>query len=121
MRSGWSVSRGSAAILREWRLCAEREAGARGEGGCREVLRSQLWPGRGGDQGGIVRRERERGKGDGQAPFCCCGGESSAQFAVRCDSAGDEQAVRAVVAGGGEGLALGVLHRNALEGREVVE
>src|ERR1700684_4516540 len=106
MRSGWSVSRGSAAILREWRLCAEREAGARGERGSGEVLRSQHWPRRGSDHGSVVRGEGERGKGDGQAPFCCCGGESSAQFAVRCDSAGDEQAVRAVVAGGGEGLAL---------------
>jgi hypothetical protein len=108
-------------ILREWRFCAEGKAGSRGEGGRREVLRDQLRPCRGGDHCGVICGQRKRGKGDRQAPFCGRCGEARAEFAVRSHTAGDEQAVCAVVLGRGEGLALEVIDDGALEGGEEVE
>ncbi len=111
----------SLVILRECGFGTEREAGARGEGGRREVPGEEFRPGGGGDHGGVVRGERERGKGDGQAALACCPSEAGAEFAVCGHAAGDEQAVCAVVLGGGEGLAAEIVDDSALEGGEEIE
>ena len=83
--------------------------------GGREVAGEKFGPGGGGDHGGVVGGEREGGKGDGQAALRCHGGEAGAELAIGGDAAGDEQAVRAIVLGSGEGLAAEVVDNCALE------
>jgi hypothetical protein len=96
-------------------LLAKAELGGCGEIVWGEVFDEELWPCCGGDHGGVVGGEGERGEGDGQVAAIGFGLEASAEFAVGGYSAGDDDAARAEGLGCGEGLAEEVAYDGVLE------
>jgi hypothetical protein len=108
-------------VCRQGLQLAESELGSGGKVVGGEVLSEKLGPRGSGDHGGIVGRESERGKGDGEAAAVSFGLEAAAEFAVGRYSAGDDDGAGSERFGGGEGLALKVADDGVLEGRDEVE
>jgi hypothetical protein len=102
-------------------LLAEAKLGNCAEIFGREVVGEELGPRGSGDHGGVVRRQSQRRKGDGEAAAVGFGLKPAAELAVRGDSAGDDDAVGAEGFSGGEGLALEVADYGVLEGGDQVE
>src|ERR1700722_14162985 len=71
---------------------AKRERWVGGELRRGEVLGEETRPGGGGDHGGVVGGECERGECDLQTSTGCFCGEAGAKLAVGGDSAGDKDA-----------------------------
>ncbi len=88
---------------------------------CGEGVGLELGPGGGGDHGGVVGCERERGEGDGEIPFCGLGGEALAELTVGGDTTRDDDGFCAEGFGGGEGSAEEVVDDGALEAGDEVE
>src|ERR1700692_2663892 len=115
------------ADLAEWIVAGRRLLLAEAKlGGCAEVFGGEvpgeeLWPGGGGDHGGIVGGEGERREGDGEVAAVGFGLEAEAEFAVAGDSSGDDDAARAEGFGRGEGLALEIADDGVLEGGDQIE
>ncbi len=81
----------------------------------------ELWPGGGGDHGGVVGGEGEGGEGYGEAAAGGFGLEAAAELGVGGYSAGDEDAAGSVGLGGGEGLTEEIAYYGVLEGGYEVE
>ena len=102
-------------------LLAEAKLGGCAEIFGREVVGEELGPRGGGDHGGVVSGQSQRGKGDGETAAVGLGLEAAAKLAVGGDSAGDDDAAGAEGFGCGEGLALEVADYGVLEGGDEVE
>src|SRR5271168_345394 len=102
-------------------LLAETKLRGRSEVVCGEVLGNELGPCGGGDHGGVVGGEGERGESDGQSATVSFGLKAAAKFAVGGDSTRDDDAMGAKGFGGSEGLALEVADDCVLEGGDQVE
>ncbi len=99
----------------------KRQGGIGGKICRREFFRDEARPGCGGDHGGIVSGERERGEGDSQAATGGFFGEARAKFAVGGNSAGDENTAGSERLGCGEGLLEQVADDSVLKAGDQVE
>lgn len=102
-------------------MLAKAELWGGGEVFWGEVLCHELWPGCGGDHGGIVGGEGEGWEGNWKGMFCGFGGEAAAELGVGGHTAGDEDGAGVEVAGGGEGLLEETANYGVLEAGEKVE